>query len=84
VERFVHVNKRDGTDAPLANPLAQALKHGQDLRDQPATIEAKTGALIPIRFALYPLRDRDKVVGGVVTLQVILPAKEPRPPSSAA
>lgn len=81
LDRFVHVNKRAGAEVPLANPLAHALKHGQDLRDQPATIEDKTGALIPVRFSLFPLRDRDKVVGGVVTLQPLPPMTELRPPS---
>ncbi len=84
LDRFVHVNKRAGGTAPLADPLTQALKHGQDLRDQAATIEDKTGRLIPVRFALYPLRDRDKVVGGVVTLQIISPATDARPSSPLA
>ena len=62
-----------GVDAPLLDPVAQALKDGRDLRDQLAIVEDKRGRQIPVRFTLIPLRDRDKVVGGVVTLQIVPP-----------
>jgi CHASE3 domain sensor protein len=65
-----------GADAPLLDPLAQALKDGHDLRDQPAIVEDKRGRQIPVRFTLFPLRDRDKVVGGIVTLQIVPPEIE--------
>jgi PAS domain S-box-containing protein len=57
--------------APMLDPIAQAMKDGRDLRDHPAVVEDKMGQTIPVRMALFPLRDRDKVVGGVVILQVI-------------
>lgn len=55
--------------SPVADPIARALQDGRDLRDQPAIISDKPGREVPVRFNLYPLRDRDKVVGGVVILQ---------------
>jgi hypothetical protein len=60
-----------GADAPLRDPIAQALKDGRDLREQAAIIEDKRGRQTPVRFSLFPLRDRDKVVGGIVTLQIV-------------
>jgi CHASE3 domain sensor protein len=58
-------------ETPLVDPMAQALRDGQDLREQTALLEDKLGRKIPVRLALFPLRDRDKVVGGVVILQII-------------
>jgi PAS domain S-box-containing protein len=78
LSRFVRLIKPDGT--LLGDPVAQALKNGQDLRDQSAIVEDKRGRRIAAHFALYPLRDRDKVVGGVVTLQVIPPALDTTTP----
>jgi CHASE3 domain sensor protein len=69
--------EREGTEAALVDPLVQSLRDGQDLREQAAVIEDRLGRKIPVRLALFPLRDRDKVVGGVVILQVI-PAVAPR------
>jgi PAS domain S-box-containing protein len=57
--------------APMLDPIAQAMKDGRDLRDQEAVVQDRLGRRIPVHVALFPLRDRDKVVGGVVILQVI-------------
>jgi len=62
-----------GAAAPLLDPIAQAVKDGHDLRDQPALVQDQRGRQIPVRFTLFPLRDRDKVVGGIVTLQIVPP-----------
>lgn len=70
------VEQHVGAGAPLVDPIAQALKDGRDLRELAAMVEDKRGRQTPVRFTLYPLRDRDKVVGGVVTLQVSAPTKE--------
>jgi len=64
-------------NAPLVDPMAQALRDGQDLREQAALLEDKLGRKIPVRLALFPLRDKDKVVGGVVILQLIPQAAPP-------
>jgi len=58
-------------EQPLVDPLAQALVDGQDLREQAAWLEDKRGRKIPVRLSLFPLRDRDKVVGGVVILRIM-------------
>jgi CHASE3 domain sensor protein len=59
-----------GDTPPMVDPVAQALRDGRDLRDLPATLEDKRGRLTTVRFSMIPLRDRDKVVGGVVTVQI--------------
>lgn len=50
-------------------PFVQALRDGRDLTDFPVLLVTKEGQGIPHRLNLVPLRDRDKVVGGVVTLR---------------
>ncbi len=67
------------TAEPLVDPMAQALVDGQDLREQAAWLEDKLGRKIPARFSLFPLRDRDKVVGGVVILRIMPQDVPPSP-----
>jgi PAS domain S-box-containing protein len=62
--------------APMLDPISQSMNDGRDLRDQIATVMDKLGRSIPVRVALFPLRDRDKVVGGVVILQVLGPVEK--------
>jgi len=57
-------------NAPMIDPIAQALKDGHELLDQAATVEDKHGRKTAVRFTLFPLRDGDKVVGGIVALRV--------------
>ncbi len=59
---------------PTYDPLARTLAEGHELRDKPACLTTKSGHSIPVRLNFYPLRDRDKVVGGVVILQLSAPA----------
>jgi PAS domain S-box-containing protein len=58
-----------GATKPSFDPLARTLADGHELRDKPATITTRDGHATPVRLNVYPLRDRDKVVGGVVILQ---------------
>jgi CHASE3 domain sensor protein len=67
-----------GTAAPMVDPLAQALRNGRELRDMPAVLEDKQGRIVPGRLSMIPLRDRDKVVGGVITVQAAPQATEGR------
>ena len=60
-----------GAKQTLLDPLTQALREGHDLRDQGAVVQNKLGQLTPVRLTLFPLRDRDKVVGGVIILHSI-------------
>ena len=76
LSRVVRLAAFDGADAPLFDPVAQALNDGRDLREQAAFVEDKRGRRTAVRFSLFPLRDRDKVVGGVVTLQLVSTAVE--------
>ena len=67
------------TDQPaLVDPIMDSLRSGRDLRDRPARLFNKHQQAIPVSFSLYPLRENDKVVGGVVTLHLVTP-----PPASA-
>jgi CHASE3 domain sensor protein len=61
----------DSANAPLNDPLELALAEGRDLRELPATLEDKRGRLTRVRLTLFPLRDGTKVVGGIVTLQLL-------------
>jgi hypothetical protein len=60
-----------GSDGPLVDPLSHALIEGRDLRDLPAVVEDKRGRRTLVSLTLFPLRDRDKVVGGVAIVQVV-------------
>ncbi len=64
------------TDAAVAklDPLALALREGRDLRAQPAQLTDVSGRQTAVRLTLFPVRDGNKVVGGVVVLQLIAPA----------
>jgi CHASE3 domain sensor protein len=59
-----------GVTPETADPVGQALKLGRDLRDVAATLTTGRQQEIPVRLTLFPLRDRDKVVGGVVIIRV--------------
>jgi PAS domain S-box-containing protein len=57
-------------DTATQQQLAQALRDGHELQGLPVELISKQGAAVPYRLSLFPLRDRDKVVGGVVTLRI--------------
>jgi PAS domain S-box-containing protein len=48
----------------------QALRSGRELHDQPARVTDQRGRQLAGRFTLLPIRDNDKVVGGVVMLRI--------------
>jgi CHASE3 domain sensor protein len=73
------VSALQGADAPLRDPLAQALRDGKDLLKQPAVLEDKRGRQTKVLLSIFPLRDQDKVVGGVVTLQTLVSRTETTP-----
>ena len=56
------------------NPILSALNEGRELQEYPAVVIVKSGANIPVRFNLIPLRDENKVVGGVLTARPRLDA----------
>lgn len=55
--------------ATMFDPLVRALADGHEMRQVAARVTLKNGQTRAVRLNLYPLRDRDKVVGGVVILQ---------------
>jgi CHASE3 domain sensor protein len=55
-------------DGP-ADPIGSALNEGRELQERPAVVLFKNGASAPVRFNLVPLRDDNKVVGGVLTVR---------------
>lgn len=57
------------TEVPLHELMTEALREGRDLRDQKAEVVDRAGRRTKVRLTLFPLRDHDKVVGGVVILQ---------------
>jgi PAS domain S-box-containing protein len=68
---FASIVRLSGEDrGGSGDPLTQALEAGRDLQEQPAVLDDKRGRGLSVRLALYPLRDGDKVVGGVVILRV--------------
>jgi CHASE3 domain sensor protein len=74
LERVVRLAAAPGAAPTLRDPIAQALADGRDLRDLDAVVEDRQGRQTRVRLSLFPLRDRDKVVGGVVTLHFMRPA----------
>jgi len=80
LSRVVKLNAASGgEDPPFADLAVQAVREGRDLRDQPATAFDKRGKQSPVRFTLFPLRDRDKVVGAIITLQIESHKAEAKP-----
>ncbi len=66
--KFVRLTRE--TELNLAS-LARALREGRELRSQPAAITNARGQPESVRLTLFPVRDRDKVVGGVVVLELL-------------
>lgn len=60
----------EGDSSTPLDPVETALRVGQDLIDQAATVRAPGGHTLPVLLSLYPLRDQDHIVGGVVTLRL--------------
>jgi PAS domain S-box-containing protein len=48
------------------DPVPRALAEGHDLRDLPALLKDKHGHCHPVQCTVFPLRDGNKVVGGIV------------------
>ena len=57
------------SNGEIKDVFAKALRDGREIQDCAVVLVAKDGRTKPYRLNLVPLRDRDKVVGGVVTLR---------------
>lgn len=64
LDEVVKVTATGGTD-----PVPRALAEGRDLRDQPALLADKQGRQHPVACTVFPLRDGNKVVGGIVIVR---------------
>lgn len=64
---------------PMVDPIAHALRSGHELRNASAVIKDRRGLETPVILTVCPLRDGNKVVGGVVIVEV-----QPTLPAPAA
>jgi PAS domain S-box-containing protein len=72
VLQLVRLQPPGGAGGPaVADPLGLALRAGREIHGHPAEITAKDGRVAPARLSMYPLRDRDKVVGAVVIIHIL-------------
>jgi PAS domain S-box-containing protein len=71
--RILWLAAEAGATKPSFDPLARTLAEGHELRDKTAFVATRDGQSVTVRLSLFPLRDRDRVVGGVVVLQTIPP-----------
>ncbi|MCX8155591.1 MAG: PAS domain-containing protein [Verrucomicrobiae bacterium] len=60
------------------DPLPPALKEGRELLERTGYLVNKQGAIIPMHFSLFPLRDQEKVVAGILLLRQPPPKHDPR------
>jgi PAS domain S-box-containing protein len=56
--------------------LELALRSGREIHSQPGRLLLRGGKQLPVSFSFVPLRDNDKVVGGVVLVQLLNPAQD--------
>jgi len=68
---FARVMRVSATDGGTLDPVAQAIKDGHELHEHPAVMMAGDGHTHPARLSLFPLRDRDRVVGAVVSIRIV-------------
>lgn len=66
-----------GSGKPETDPIGRALREGHDLRELPAFVKDLAGRETAVRLTLYPLRDGNNVVGGVIVLQPDRPSSSP-------
>lgn len=62
----------DKSSDELIDPFELALRSNQDLVDHPAEVLDTQGNRKPVLASLFPLRDHDRVVGGVITLRRLI------------
>jgi PAS domain S-box-containing protein len=57
-------------EAPTEITFVQAVKEGREVQGRTGSVLCKNGTIIPMRFNMVPLRDQNKVVGGVMTVRL--------------
>lgn len=68
IARVLQLAARD-IAATTFDPLVRTLADGHELLNQPGVVLGKNDRTIPVVFSVYPLRDRDQVVGGVIIVR---------------
>jgi len=54
----------------VTDPVEQAMREGRELRKLPGSLKLRGGEWKLVRFNLYPLRDGNTIVGGIVIVSV--------------
>ena len=67
----------DGRAPLVADPIGRAMQDGRDLRDLPVLLRNRQGGEQAVLLTLFPVRDANKVVGGVITLRATAPVAHP-------
>ncbi len=77
LQRVVQLEEQEA-EAALSQigAISQALREGRELRERPAWIEDRRGRKVAAKATLFPLRDRDKVVGGILIVHAALGSQE--------
>ena len=71
IAELLHLGSDGAAGAvPTQDSFARAMKEGREMQDQSGTLCCKDGRVLPVRLSLVPLRDQDKVVGGVLTVRL--------------
>jgi PAS domain S-box len=79
LQKVLQLEKNEAElDLSPIGPIAQALRDGRELRDRAALIADRRGRRVAARCALFPLRDRDKVVGGILIVHAASVSQEAR------
>jgi len=80
---MLHLEQTDPAGPPAGQHLmARVLKDGRELHEVRAHLDLKNGTKASVIMSLFPLRDRDKVVGGVVRMSACI--AEPPPGRASA
>jgi len=72
LSRLVRLEGHDPARSTF-DPLARTLVDGHELRGKTGVVTTKLGESTRVTINVFPLRDGDKVVGGVVVLQPLAP-----------
>lgn len=64
--------RQEGGVATDSGWVAHSVKEGREIQECPADVVNRDGQAAPARFSLFPLRDQDKIVGGVIILHMLV------------
>ncbi len=77
LQRVVQLEEKNAEVAlSQIGAISQALREGRELRERPAWVEDRRGRKVTAKVTLFPLRDRDKVVGGILIVHAASVSQE--------